>query len=245
MRSIQTSQKFDYLCRGEANAFAVTLNTPSFPRCCGSLRSRTTPSHSLCRVRWANILTPLTNHDRRIPILSTQLLLSELHATFSRNDGGCLEALYPHLLSAVADIAHVNRRNDSAEEFARRTREEEAQVVGPPITWEEVRSTWPGGAKGRGSPTLSRCRRAMVAETKGRREGVAEVESSSDAMLFARRSLTTDSLHLQRKWGRARSRRRARSIKAAGVCFPERSRMQPVLRLILSASVLIFCRFWL
>ncbi|CAM9208095.1 unnamed protein product, partial [Scytosiphon promiscuus] len=66
-----------------------------------------------------------------------QLLLSELHTRFSHNDGNFLEALLPDLLSAVADLAHVDHREDTAED-RQQPDSEKAEVAGPPISWEEV-----------------------------------------------------------------------------------------------------------
>lgn len=67
-----------------------------------------------------------------------QLLLGELNASFSRNDGNFLEALYPCLLSAVADIAEAIPKDGQSQDEPG-TSSRRVELCSPPITWEEVR----------------------------------------------------------------------------------------------------------
>lgn len=70
-----------------------------------------------------------------------KVLLSELHTSFSRNDGNLLEALHPGLLSAVADVVEATPKDAQAQnepDVSKRPVEAHA----PPITWEEVRQTF-------------------------------------------------------------------------------------------------------
>ncbi|CAM9188256.1 unnamed protein product, partial [Ectocarpus sp. 12 AP-2014] len=66
-----------------------------------------------------------------------EALLSELHARFSRNDGNLLEAVYPDLLSAVADLVPGSSPDGAAQDELRKTLGPE-QNHATPITWEEI-----------------------------------------------------------------------------------------------------------
>lgn len=70
-----------------------------------------------------------------------QLLLGELHASFSRNDGNFLEALHPGLLSAVADVAEAAPKDDRSQGEAGTSSSRRGELKSPPVTWEEVRAT--------------------------------------------------------------------------------------------------------
>lgn len=76
----------------------------------------------------------------RYSFCALQRLLSEFHASFSRNDGNLLEALHSGLLSAVADIVEAAPRSvcDRDEPVGVNGR---VEAQPPPITWEEVRIT--------------------------------------------------------------------------------------------------------
>eukprot|EP00903_Cladosiphon_okamuranus_P011996 g11265.t1 len=66
-----------------------------------------------------------------------ELLLGELHASFSRNDGNFLEALHPGLLSALADIVEATPKDGEPKDEPG-TSSRRVELNSPPITWEEV-----------------------------------------------------------------------------------------------------------
>lgn len=82
-----------------------------------------------------------TVHERDIANTSLnlpQLLLSELHTSFSHNDGHVLEALHPGLLSAVAEIVEASPKDGHAQDVLDKSGGR-IERRSPPITWEEVR----------------------------------------------------------------------------------------------------------
>lgn len=78
--------------------------------------------------------------DSPHPNCTKQELLSELHIRFSRNDGNQLEAIYPDLLSAVADHVPGNSQDGAAHDEPHKTLGSEENHA-TPVTWEEVRRT--------------------------------------------------------------------------------------------------------